>query len=87
MEEDHPVRPKTSLRTNQTEATMFAIPFESIISPRSTSSSAIHGMPMDELYDERRSLRNEWIRFMDSMDSCDDDATTSTNDGDRFILW
>ena len=77
------MRPKTSLRTNQTEATMFAIPFESIISPRSTSSSAIHGMPMDELYDERRSLRNEWIRFMDSMDSCDDDATTSTNDGEN----
>ncbi len=51
---------------------------ETILSPQSTSSSSIHGMPMDELYDERRSLRMEWIRFMDSMDSCDDDATTST---------
>ncbi len=52
---------------------------EAILSPRSTSTCGRNGLVVDELYDERRSLRREWIRFMDSMDSSDEENKSDTS--------
>eukprot|EP00531_Pseudo-nitzschia_arenysensis_P017420 CAMPEP_0116152442 /NCGR_PEP_ID=MMETSP0329-20121206/20650_1 /TAXON_ID=697910 /ORGANISM="Pseudo-nitzschia arenysensis, Strain B593" /LENGTH=1093 /DNA_ID=CAMNT_0003649157 /DNA_START=73 /DNA_END=3355 /DNA_ORIENTATION=+ len=52
---------------------------EAILSPRSTSTCGRNGLAVDELYDERRSLRREWIRFMDSMDSSDEENKSDTS--------
>ena len=57
--------------TTTPKAMMIPTGIEAILSPKSDCHSRTT-MTTEDMYDERRSLRREWIRFMDSLDSEDD---------------
>jgi hypothetical protein len=62
-----PLQTKAAVAVSK--VSMIPTGIEATLSPRSATAFARNGLTTDELYDERRNLRREWIQFIDSVDS------------------